>query len=387
VIWQKSINCWLFYEGWNPGNPADDSENKSTGVSRGDSLSNRRLVLNLYSEEPTVGNPYREEFLSQVENLINHQYAQAEKNRAAFFKPDMSSVAAYESSLEPYRQKYCEMLGWPLTQSRPESVPTVREKYVATDDLGSITRMWIGVLPGLELYGILFLPPDPGSVPLVISQHGGLGTPEFCSNFFGSANYNDMTRRVLRHGVAVFAPQLFRWDEKYGRRPEYGQLDQKCKQLGGSLVALEIYMLQRALDYLTTREDIISDRIGMIGLSYGGFHTLYGTAAETRIKVAFSSCFLNDRRRYGLGDKGWYNAANLFFDTEVAGLICPRPLYIELGLHDELFDVESARPVAEKVLIFYQTLGIPERCVYYEHPGVHELDKGDGGIQFLIENL
>lgn len=100
-----------------------------------------------------------------------------------------------------------------------------------------------------------------------------------------------MTRRVLRHGIAVFAPQLFRWDEKYGRRPDSGQMDQQCKQLGGSLAALEIHMLRRALDYLATRAEIIPGRIGMIGLSYGGFHTLFTTAAEPRIKVAVSSCF------------------------------------------------------------------------------------------------
>ena len=58
----------------------------------------------------------------------------------------------------------------------------------------------------------------------------------------------------------------------------------------------------------------------------------------------------------------------------MAGLICPRALYIEVGLNDELLDVTSARPVAQKVLDRYQQLGIPERCVYYEHHGVHELD-------------
>ncbi len=343
--------------------------------------------MRIYTEAPEVGNPYRETFIHQVEILLDREYAEAEKRRVCFFKPDMSSVEAYGASLVPLRKQFREMLGWPLTLPHPAGLPVVRDEYVATDDLGSITRLWIEVLPGLELYGILFLPPAPGPVPLVLSQHGGLGTPELCSNFFGSANYNDMTRRVLRQGVAVFAPQLFRWDEKYGRRPDHGQLDQQCKQLGGSIAALEIRMLQRALDYLTERDEIDSDRVGMIGLSYGGFHTLYATAAEPRIKVAISSCFFNDRRRYGRGDWGWFNAANRFFDAEVAGLICPRALYIEVGLHDELLDVSSARPIAQEVLTLYQHLGIPERCIYYEHPGVHELDKGDGGINFLIENL
>ena len=84
----------------------------------------------------------------------------------------------------------------------------------------------------------------------------------------------------------MYVPQLFRWDEKYGRRPDHVQLDQQCKQLGGSLAALEMLMLKRALDYLLSRDEINPDRVGMIGLSYGGFHTLYGTAAEPPIKVA-----------------------------------------------------------------------------------------------------
>lgn len=343
--------------------------------------------MKLYTEAPDVGNAYREIFLQQVEALLDKKYSDAEKRRSVFFNPDMASVTAYETSLVSLRHQYIDMLGWPLNEPSSTLIPPARQQYVASDDLGSITRLWIEVLPGIELYGILFLPPQKKPVPLVISQHGGLGTPELCSNFFGSANYNDMTRRVLRHGVAVFAPQLFRWDESYGRRPDHVILDQQCKQLGGSLAALEIKMLQRALDYLVERAEIDADRIGMIGLSYGGFHTLYGAAVETRINVAVSSCFLNDRRRYGRGDWGWKNAANQFFDAEVAGLICPRYLYLEVGQHDELLDVSSARPVAKQILQIYEKLGIPERCVTYEHPGVHELDKEDGGIDFLVAHL
>ena len=91
---------------------------------------------------------------------------------------------------------------------------------------------------------------------------------------------------------------------------------------------------------------------------------------------------MNDRRRYGRGDWGWFNAANTFFDEEVAGLICPRALYIEVGSKDELLNVASARPVAQKILERYRQLGIPGRCVYHEHPGVHELDKENSGIDF-----
>ena len=343
--------------------------------------------MQLYQEPPEKGYPYRKGFLNQVEALLERQYAQAETRRAAFFAPDTSSVQAYQTSIEAYREQFKAMLGWPLTLPSTGKVPAAREQYVAEDDLGRISRLWIEALPGVETYGLLFLPPREGPHPLVLSQHGGLGTPELCSNFFGSANYNDMSRRVLRRGVAVFAPQLFRWREEYGPKHDWVEIDRQLKQLGGSIAALEIYCLQRSLDHLVTRNEIDGTRIGMIGLSYGGFHTLFASALDTRIGVAVSSCFFNDRKEYSGHDWTWFNAAHTFFDAEVAALVCPRPLYIEVGEKDEGFGVASARPEAAKVARVYEKLGIPERFRYHEHPGGHELDKGEGGIAFLCQHL
>ena len=39
----------------------------------------------------------------------------------------------------------------------------------------------------------------------VISQHGGGGTPELCSDFYGDTNYNHLTRRILSRGAVVSA--------------------------------------------------------------------------------------------------------------------------------------------------------------------------------------
>jgi Dienelactone hydrolase family len=340
-----------------------------------------------YQEPPEVGRPYRAAFLGQVEALLDGEYERAAARRAELFQPDFASLESYKASVQPYRQRLRAMLGWPLILAASEGVPTAREMLAGQDDLGCIYRLWIEVMPNLEAYGLLFLPPVDRPCALVLSQHGGLGTPELCSGFFGSANYNDMTRRVLRRGVAVFAPQLFRWDEQYGPRHDPPEIDRRFKQLGGSLAALEIWCLQRSLDYLLNRKDIDSRRVGMIGLSYGGFHTLFMAALDVRVRVALSSCFVNDRRRYGWGDLSWFNAANTSFDAQVAGLICPRALCVEVGQNDELFDVQHARPEASQIQVLYERLGIPGRFRYHEHPGGHELDLDDGGIEFLCHHL
>ena len=78
-----------------------------------------------------------------------------------------------------------------------------------------------------------------------------------------------------------------------------------------------------------------------------------------------------------------FGSANSFHDAEIAGLVCPRPLYIEVGARDDLFDVASARPDADKVRTTYAALGMEDRFRYREHDGDHEFDKADDGIDFL----
>ena len=263
----------------------------------------------------------------------------------------------------------------------------MRQEFVAEDELGRLFRVWIRALPEVEAYGLLFIPNSSGSFPLVISQHGGGGTPELCSNLFQPANYNDMSRRVLRRNCAVFAPQLPMWREDFGPPIERERMDRQLKQLGGSTAALNIHLIRRSLDALSIREDIDESRIGMMGLSWGAFYTLVTTAIDTRIKVALSSCFFNNRYKYDLAPAVWFDAANLFLDAEIACLICPRPLYIEVGRRDDLFTVETARPEAERVSAMYKELGIDSRFRYHEHEGGHEFDKVDEGIEFLTSWL
>ena len=344
--------------------------------------------MTLYSEPPETGNAYREAMLEEVKSLLETEQRKADCRRERYFQPDYASVTAYERSTAKYRQDLVGMLGWPLTDRRPTDVPLAAEQHIAEDALGRISRVLIETLPDVHTYGLFFRPHGSGPHPLVISQHGGGGTPELCSGFFGSANYNDMTRRVLSRGFAVFAPQLLLWNpESFGPEHDKGTIDRRLKQVGGSLAALELYRISRSIDYFAAQEDIDAKRIGMIGLSYGGFYTLFAAAVDTRIVAAVSSCFFNDRKVYDLVDWVWFDAAGRFMDAEIGALVCPRPLYIEVGVRDDLFSVRHARPEAGKLEAIYRRLGIAERFRYKEHGGGHELDTSDEGIDFLCRYL
>ena len=340
----------------------------------------------MYSESIEAGAPYREKQQAELKALIAERRKAADERRSRYFRPDFSSIEAYARSTERLRGDYRAMLGWPL-QEYPRETPEAKAVKVAADEMSEIYRLEIEALPGVSVYGLFFIPAGKTSYPLIIAQHGGGGTPELCSSFFDSANYNDMVRRITRYGAAVFAPQLYLWSDQFGPAIDRQHLDVELKQVGSSIAALEIFKIQRSLDYLLAQFPVEDGRVGMTGLSYGGFYTLYTAAAEPRIKAAFSSCCFNSRYAYDWNDWVWFDSAGRFLDAEVCGLIAPRPLAIEVGISDDLFDYALANREFQPVSKVYDALGIRDRLFYREFQGGHEYGRDDAGIKFLLRWL
>jgi dienelactone hydrolase len=248
--------------------------------------------------------------------------------------------------------------------------------------------MQFEILDGLMMSGIFFRAknesPDEKK-PLVIVQHGGLGTPEHISGFYGSTtNYNDMPERVIRHGVHAFAPQLLLWGEKYDVPFDRRAIDARLKRVGSSITAIEIYGIIRILDYFET-QDYIS-RFGMVGLSYGGFYTLFTAAVDTRILSAVSCSFFNTRDRVGWSDWVWQNSAEKFDDAEIACLVYPRRLWLGVGNADELFEAKYAEESFKKLKTLCKNVGTDwVKLLVFD--GTHEFYKENAPILQLIEDL
>lgn len=338
----------------------------------------------IYIEPEDGGNSYRMEYYEGLKKVIDQRREDYKKQRIAF-----GHTIAQER--EAMRKKYLEMLGWPLI-GEERRIRSVKKWVIYEDAQYEITRMQLEVLPGLPFYGILFRHKTEEALPMVISQHGGLGTPEICSSFFDSANYNDMTLRVFTKGVNVFAPQMLLWrTETYGdvgkdSNTMRRDMDNDLKQLGGSITALEIFVLQCCLDYLE-EQPYCNGHFGMTGLSYGGYYTLYAAAAEPRIRASLACSHFNDRITYNWYDKVWFNSAAQFLDAQVGALVCPRFLRIEVGDKDELLDPKLA---AEEYAILkeYYT-EVPEKLQFRIFAGLHEYcpDADEEGIMELLKNL
>jgi hypothetical protein len=337
-----------------------------------------------YDEPIESSASIREEQHRQLLNAIQRRLAESDKSRSAFWSADLRDIRQFEQSQRKLREAYFRMIGYPppIPAGRGEPrITKVGEAHEVT-----VYRIFVPALEGIETYGMLFVPRlTPLPAPLLICQHGGATSPEvFCSSF-NARDYNDIGRRCVLKGYVVYAPLVTMVNRN--------KLHTLASYLGTSLTAIEVFKIQRGLDFVLKRPEVLPDRVGMIGLSWGGFFTLHTSAIETRIRAAAVSCsfrnlpmYLEQHPESFISAMNHFGQAVTVGDSETASLICPRPLAIEMGVSDPAFSIASARKEVARVSSLYKELGIGDRFEFIEHPGVHEFD-GRGLFDFLSKMM
>lgn len=342
-----------------------------------------RLQAPALREEKRVTEPYKKEYVDGVKALIEARQNAAREERAAY-------AADIFREPERYRLALGRMLGWPLTEEGVRGIPAAKSELLCRAQGYELFRMRFEILPEVWLTGLFFRLAGEGKRPLAIVQHGGLGTPELITGLHGSTGtYHDMPLRVLRTGCHVFCPQLLLWEERekgevcdvtYNRT----NLDARLKRVGSSITAVEVYGIRRILNYFEG-QDFVS-AFGMVGLSYGGFYTLFTAALDTRIRAAVSCSWFNTRDAHGWSDWTWPRSAYLFDDAEVACLVYPRQLYVAIGEQDEVFGVESGRRAMDRLRGYCREVGT-DWLTLTTFTGKHEFISDDAPLFAFAKRL
>ena len=342
------------------------------------------------AEAFSVSNPYRSAYQDGIRAIIA-----ARRREMDLIREQTATPLDVAQNREVWRNRLRELLGWPLNcpcEGIPELQICEEKRYGAH---ARFLRLQIQVLPGLPFYGILFLPDAQGPLPLIIAQHGGGGTPELTADMHGENNYNHMTARLLDRGCAVFAPQLLLWEENshypgipsYSLPNERGKLNAQLRQAGGGIAALEVFALTRALDALSALSILSRDRVGMIGLSYGGFYTQLLAALDTRIRAAATCAFFNSRYAYCWDDFAWKNAGSVMLDAEICALIAPRALCVHVGRNDHVFSVATALNELERLKPFFAEARAEQQLKIIVSDADHRLTQNGEEIDFLLSHL
>jgi dienelactone hydrolase len=328
-------------------------------------------------------------------------YAEAPR-RLRFQARSRSQAEAWQKQL---RAKLAELVGgFPAARTplRPVTLETRTFPGYRREKLVFDAR------PGVSVLAYLLLPDGitrPAPTMICIPGHGRgvddiVGIDDKGRERTDKAGYqHDFAVQVAEAGMAAVAiePMAFgcRRDAITARK---GLSASACQPsaggallVGQTMLGWRVWDVMRTLDYVATRPELDATRVGCMGISGGGTVTVFAAALEPRIRVALVSGYLNTFRdsvgslshcidNYVPGILNW---AEMY---DVAGLIAPRPLFVESGEKDNIFPIGASIESFKKVREVYAVFGAAGRIEQEVFPGEHAF-WGKRGIPFVARQL
>ncbi len=131
-----------------------------------------------------------------------------------------------------------------------------------------------------------------------------------------------------------------------------------------------------ALELLAQREDVDAQRLGCVGLSYGGRMTMLTSALSPKVRVSVISGALNVMQervlgRYSCGAQIIPGLLRYGDVPEIASLIAPRPCLWEVGPQDGLMVKEWIGPALERLRRAWTAFDALAKLSVDSFPGRH----------------
>jgi dienelactone hydrolase len=268
------------------------------------------------------------------------------------------------------------------------------------EDLGTIPgngyrmrKLRYEIVPGFQSVAILYEPLNlHGKVPAILNVNGHVGAQ-------GKAVEYKQKRCITfaRNGILALNLEWF----------SYGELGSDLNQhwygahldlAGANGVGLFYLAIRRGLDYLYDHPNTDHARLGMTGLSGGGWQTILLSSLDERVVVSvpvagFSSMVprLEAREHGDIGDVE-QNATDLFDGrdyTWLAAMRAPRPTLLAYNAQDDCcFRAAMVKPgVFDAIQPYFALYGKRDDFAWHENrdPGTHnyQLDNRQAAYEFF----
>lgn len=162
--------------------------------------------------------------------------------------------------------------------------------------------------------------------------------------------------------------------------------------LGMTSLSINLAHGRAATDFACTLPNVDSERLGVMGLSGGGSMTLWTALCEPRFKAVEIICQSDLWAAFGIRDinycgmqvaPGLYKLVDL---PDLQGLLAPRPLLIDIAVHDDCFLVDTAMRCYRRVETLYQAAGAADRLQLDCFHGNHSWG-GNRSVAFFTKHL
>jgi cephalosporin-C deacetylase-like acetyl esterase len=287
--------------------------------------------------------------LQRYEMATNHLKRIAAEMSARCLS-DIRTLDDWKQKRVELRGQLLEMLGLSPLPGRTPLKPRITG--VLERETHRVEKLVFQSLPGLYVTGNFYVPKSSARpLPTILYLCGHAPHP-----LGAKFNYQDRAAWFAAHGFACLILDTLEFGEVPGIH--HGTHDLNLwhwLSLGYTPAGTEVWNALRALDYLETRPEVDSRRIGVTGISGGGAITWYTAAVDERVQAAAPIC---STFTFGSQAANWrasgqcdciyfHNTYGWEFPT-VAALIAPRPLLIVSGRKDLDFPPDGYHEVFER---------------------------------------
>jgi dienelactone hydrolase len=291
-----------------------------------------------------------------------------------------------------FRDRMVELLGrWPeqapleaWVEERVDLGDVVRERVSYQVEAGERVPAYLFVPSGLRegdrWAGIFAHHQHAGQFHLGKSEVAGLaGNPE-----------QAYALELARRGYVVLAPDAICFEERslhkgnletpaqpnVGRDYERFEFTKRV-MYGSCLQTKMVWDMERGLDYLASRPEVDSERLGCIGHSLGGQQTLFLAALDERVRAAVSSCGFASMKavlreginhNFGAYVPGWLEYGDV---GELLAEVAPRAFLALNGESDGIFPIDGLHDSYAVARPAYEAEGVSERLDLGVYPGGH----------------
>ena len=270
------------------------------------------------------------------------------------------SQEEWNGTVEPRREMWREMLGLSPMPPRTPLKATVTGTLERGDYI--VEKIHFQSLPGAYVIGNLYRPAKVTErLPAVLY---------LCGHSKGKVNapYQANPRWFGQHGYVALVLDPIQLGESQGlHHGTYREERWDWPSRGYTPAGTEVWNAMRALDYLETRADVDSERMGVTGLSGGGVISWCLGAADERVKVVVPVCqsgsiehVVTDRATDGHCDCAFWINYYRWCWPDLGALIAPRSLLIAAGSEDLLWRPYGYRDVANRIRHQYAALEADE---------------------------
>lgn len=284
------------------------------------------------------------------------------------------------SDHEFLRNKLLECLGGPWPEPcplRPKLRETIQEDGYRIESLTYEVELEDRV-PALLLVPNGVDASQPAPAIAAWHQHAGqwhLGKSELVGLVGNPMHHTGVA--LVKKGYVVLCPDALCFEERQDptgilKDRDYEQFEFLRYLVSGKCLAWKMILdMRRAVDYLCSRPEVQDDRIGCYGHSMGSTSTWLVGPWEPRLKVLVGNCSLPTTAGihkhhllhcFANYIPGFYQYGD---HPEIAALIAPRALHLNLGESDKGSPIEEARAGCERIAAAYAKQNVAGNFRYF----------------------